>query len=306
MEGVLAAAEYLKAEARVLVYEGGKVDNPRDPGGRTNQGVTQNTYNAYRRSKGMEVRDVYVMNFAERDDIYKALYWDKVDGDQLPAGLDFAVFDAGVNSGCGQAIKWLQAALGSVYTGIIDGQIGLKTIQAVTDFGDVSALIEEFCSRRLGTLKRLKTWSTFGKGWHARISNVQKIGVEWAQSDAGAPLTILPVDVTALGGHQKAPVNDNLKPPLVSQLATHVTTGGATASAAIVQAQTGLQSATMFTWVPYALGGLAVTSVVVGILVKIAADANDAAQKGVAKSIVDPDADAAGVPVAVDDLKKAA
>ena len=93
----MAKGEFLKALPRELVYEGGKVDDPRDPGGRTNQGVTQATYDAYRRTLGLASQDVYAMGDSERDAIYKGMYWDRDDGDALPVGLDFVVFDAGVN-----------------------------------------------------------------------------------------------------------------------------------------------------------------------------------------------------------------
>lgn len=238
----MSSANYAKSLARVLVYEGGKVDDPQDPGGRTNQGVTQRTYNAFRRSQGEDARDVYGMSSVERNAIYKRSYWDVVRGDQLPGGLDLVVFDAAVNSGVGQATKWLQAALGDSYEGQHDGVMGDKTLQAISDFGDPADLVGEFCSRRLATLKRLRTWGRFGKGWSARIANVEKTGLSWI--DVGPVIDA--ADVTSLMGNQKALIAGNLKDPPVSQIATHVTTAGATASAAISQATTGLQGATMF------------------------------------------------------------
>ena len=146
---------FTKALSRVLVYEGGKVDDPEDPGGRTNKGITQATFNAFLRSHDAATRDVYGITDAEVSTIYKGEYWDRVRGDELPVGVDLCVFDAAVNSGVGRSIKWLQQSLGDHYAGQIDGVLGNKTVQAVEDFGDSDALIEEFCARRLGTLKRL-------------------------------------------------------------------------------------------------------------------------------------------------------
>jgi lysozyme family protein len=85
---------FKKAMVHVLKYEGGKVDDPQDPGGRTNQGVTQKTFNAYLASKKQKPRDVYTMKDAERDDIYRSRYWNEAKGDQLPPGIDFVIFDA--------------------------------------------------------------------------------------------------------------------------------------------------------------------------------------------------------------------
>jgi len=288
----MAQADFLRAMPRILVYEGGKVDDPRDPGGRTNQGVTQATYNAYLRSKGLTVQDVYLMVNTERDDIYFSMYWARDDGDALPVGLDFVVFDAAVNSGCGQSGKWLQAALGSAYAGQVDGMIGAKTIQAIEDHGDVEGLIEEFCSRRLGTLKRLRTWSIYGAGWHARVANGQKIALSWADASGATPL-VDPVDVSPAGGHRKAPINDNLKPPMVSQIAAHVTTAATSTGTIASQSAQQIQGLSdTFGWIKYAFGGLTLAAVIAGIAVKVSTDANTAALNGVAKGMVSPDADA--------------
>lgn len=284
----MSASDYQRALARILVYEGGKVDDPADPGGRTNKGVTQATYNAYRRSKGQPTRDVYGISEDEVSDIYKSRYWDLTRGDEMPTGLDLCVFDAGVNSGVGQSIKWLQTALGDHYEGQCDGVLGDKTVQAVTDFGDTDALIEEFCSRRLATLEHLKTWGRFGGGWHARIANVQKASCAWNDN---AP-HVDAVDVTSLGGHRKAVVTGNLKEPVVPQLTAHITTAAAstgTVASQAAQQVSGLQDT--FTWLKYAFGGLTLLAVVAGIIAKVSSDAKIAAEAGTSKATVDLEAD---------------
>ena len=289
--------DFSKALPRILVYEGGKVDNPRDPGGRTNKGVTQATFNSYLRSNRMSPEDVYSITDDEVASIYKSRYWDVVSGDKLPPGLDLCVFDAAVNSGPGQAGKWLQNALGTHFSGQVDGLIGSKTLQAVEDFGDVETLINAYCSRRLATLQRNKNWRIFGKGWGARIANVMKTGDAWA-ADAPAPH---PVDVTPLGGHQKANVSDT-KPLVVSQITTHVVTassaGGTMAASAITQLTPVSDS---FSWMKYILGGLTIVSVLSGFLVKMASDAKSAAEAGSATATVDLAADSGSIQVFVDD-----
>jgi lysozyme family protein len=290
----MSSESYTKALARVLVYEGGSVDDPADPGGRTNQGVTQRTYDAYRRSQGLPARDVYVMTSTERDAIYRRSYWDLVRGDDLPAGVDLAVFDAAVNSGVGQAIKWLQAALGDHYQGQRDGVMGAKTLQAVQDFGDEGDLVTAICSRRLATLQRLRTWSRFGKGWSARIANVQKTACSWIDS---APEPLI-TDVSSVDGQRKAPVSGALKDPVVSQLAAHVTT--AATSAGALASQTAQQITVLqdtFSCLKWVFGALTLGAVVLGIVAKISSDAKEAADKGSATASVDLEADA-GLPTA--------
>lgn len=165
-------------KTRVLVFEGGKVDDPRDPGGRTNQGVTQATYNAWRKSRGLAISDVYAMADAERDDIYLHGYWIPCAGDELPSGLDLAVFDAAVNSGVGMAARWLQTTLNIPS----DGVIGPATKSAIYNLAaehDESSIIRRYCSLRMGSLERLSTWKTFGAGWSARVASVQATALAW-------------------------------------------------------------------------------------------------------------------------------
>ena len=285
-------ADFANSLARVLVYEGGKVDNPKDPGGRTNKGITQATFYAYLRSAGQLTRDVYTISDAEVATIYRDHYWAVVHGDALPAGLDLVVFDGGVNSGPGQSGKWLQHALGSHYAGAVDGLIGTKTLQAIEDFGNVETLIGDYCARRLATLHQLTTWQEFGTGWSARVANVLKTGDAWAAGSADAPH---PVDVTSLGGHQKARVSD-LKVSKVSQVATHVTTIGTTSAAIATNAATNLapvqQALPHLTWFAYILGGLAGFSAVATFIVKLMADITRAAGEGSATAAVNLDADA--------------
>jgi lysozyme family protein len=186
---------FSRSLAAVLVYEGGKVDHPKDPGGRTNQGVIQRVYDAFRRRKKVPVRDVYDMADAERDEIYRNQYWDAVRGDELPDGVDFVVFDGGVNSGPKQSIKWLQRALGVT----ADGVIGAVTMSAIEDCGDYDALVARILDRREAFLRSLKTFPTFGKGWMSRLNQVLKTGQAWATGKvAPQPKPIKDAGVKAL------------------------------------------------------------------------------------------------------------
>ena len=160
---------YPKALAVVLKHEGGYVNHPEYPGGATNKGITQATYDGYRRSKGLITRKtVKLISDEEVADIYKTRYWDAIKGDALPAGLDYAVFDFAVNSGTVKAAKGLQKALGLTQ----DGVIGPRTLAAAME--DPKAAIKKLCADRLAFLKRLKTWPTFGKGWERRVVEVEK------------------------------------------------------------------------------------------------------------------------------------
>ncbi len=152
----------------VLVHEGGYVDHPKDPGGATNKGITLATY---RNWLGRSVTKGELRNISDGTvaAIYRSRYWNAVKGDDLPAGLDYAVFDFGVNSGPARAVKFLQRVVGASQ----DGKLGPKTLAAVTRHGAGNA-ITGLCQARLAWLKTLGTWITFGKGWDRRIAAVEK------------------------------------------------------------------------------------------------------------------------------------
>lgn len=155
--------------AAVLKSEGGKVDDPRDPGGKTNQGITQATFNAWLSSHGSQQRDVFTITPDEVSAIYKSRYWDAVDADNLPAGVDYATFDFAVNSGPAKAAMTLQGIVGVAE----DGKIGPVTLAAIAKERPVF-LITKLCAMRLGFLGRLSTWVHFGTGWTNRVHAVEQ------------------------------------------------------------------------------------------------------------------------------------
>lgn len=158
----------------ILHHEGGYVNHPKDPGGMTNLGVTKRVWEEW---VGHEVSEKIMRELTPEivGPMYKAKYWDKIKGDDLPTGVDYVVFDAAVNSGPGRAAKWLQACVGVEP----DGGIGPKTLAAVNAF-DTNQLIEDYAKRRLSFLMDLQTWDTFGKGWGRRVAEVQKTGLDMA------------------------------------------------------------------------------------------------------------------------------
>ena len=172
----MAANNFENALALVLGHEGGLSDDKHDPGGRTYQGILQTEYDVYRRSKGERTRDVAKMEPAERDEIYKKSYWDMVRADDLPAGLDYVLFDGAVNSGVSRSIQWLQRALGSVS---IDGSLGPVTLSAVGQYTDMDTLIQRACEARREFLRHLSILPYF-PGLLVRVNDVQKTALAWA------------------------------------------------------------------------------------------------------------------------------
>ncbi len=177
----MSAANFDRCLKHVLKHEGGYVNHPDDPGGATNRGVTQATYDAYRARKRLGRGSVRRISQQEVREIYKQQYWDRVRGDDLPAGVDNCVFDYAVNSGVVRASKELQHAAGVT----ADGRIGLLTLSSV-DNCDRARLITLVCDRRIAFLQRLRHWKTFGRGWTRRVSGVRSVSLAMAK-DAPVP-----------------------------------------------------------------------------------------------------------------------
>jgi len=106
----MAAQSYSNAIKFVLQWEGGYVNDPDDRGGATNKGITQKTYDAYRKKVKKPLQPVKQIADAEVQAIYKSGYWDTISGDAQPAPLDLVLFDAAVNHGPGKSKQFLAKA----------------------------------------------------------------------------------------------------------------------------------------------------------------------------------------------------
>ena len=152
----------------ILSFEGGYSDHPSDPGGATKWGITHIALAEWRGVNSVSKIQVQGMDAEEMRAIYRARYWDACRCDELPAGIDLAVFDCAVNQGVGRAVRLLQGAARVT----VDGAIGLKTLAAVRS-KVAGPLLAEFCARRMvayGSLTKL--FPVFGLGWSRRLMTV--------------------------------------------------------------------------------------------------------------------------------------
>lgn len=151
----------------VLRDEGGYSDNPHDPGGATNLGVTRKAWEEW---VGHPVSKEVIRSLtqAQVKPFYFAKYWMPVQGNNLPSGLDYAVFDCAVNSGVARASRLLQQVCGVV----VDERIGPVTVAAARKTEDVT---NKFLDARLAFLKAIDGWQYFGKGWRGRVGRVRHL-----------------------------------------------------------------------------------------------------------------------------------
>jgi len=142
-------------------------NHPRVPGGATQLGVTQRAWEEWV-GHSVTIDDMKALRPETVKPFYKAKYWDKISGDRLPSGVDYAAFDLAVNSGVSRAARYMQRIAGVPQDGII-GPKSLDAINACPSDQMVNAL----CSDRIDFLKRLPTWKTFGNGWQSRVEMVE-------------------------------------------------------------------------------------------------------------------------------------
>lgn len=154
------------AITETLKWEGGYSNNPADPGGPTNWGITIADARRYWK-KGATAADVRAMPKAVAIDIYRQKYWvtSYYDCDKLASGVDLAVFDFGVNSGPSRAKRYLDLSVG----------------------GTPSDTVNKICDKRLGFLKGLGTWGTFGAGWSRRVKGIRTKALQMAAAQPKTP-----------------------------------------------------------------------------------------------------------------------
>ena len=190
----MATWTYDESLRRLLAHEGGYTNDAADPGGPTNFGITIYDYRKYVKP-GATAADVRAMQLADAKKIYRAKYWDAQRCDELPAGVDYAVFDYGVNSGIGRSGKVLRRALALPDN---DWHTTDAVISACAT-RDARTVVTAICDERLRFLKSLRTWNVFGNGWGRRVAEVKAAALAMAgqAAQAGqAPPAPVPTPVT--------------------------------------------------------------------------------------------------------------
>ncbi|MDO9499020.1 glycoside hydrolase family 108 protein [Falsiroseomonas sp.] len=155
----------------VLRFEGGFVDDPADPGGATNLGISLR----YARSKGrlldldrdgdVDAADIRLITKEIASDLYRRDFWDAVQGDDLPAAIAVVAFDAAINCGPARSIRRMQGAVGASQ----DGVLGPRTRLAISR-ATPGPVVAEMLAQRFVHHANLPTWRNFGVGWARRCA----------------------------------------------------------------------------------------------------------------------------------------
>jgi len=164
--------DYPTAFNRIIGNEGGYVNNPADPGGETNWGIT---WPVLHQAIGANLlptdTTIADMTRDQASVIYKAFFWDAGKMDQYDPAISFQVFDFAVNSGIQTALRHLQTAVGVAP----DGNVGPVTVATIKSFKPAQVIML-LTAERLDFWRHLSVWSTFGAGWTGRAANNLRIG----------------------------------------------------------------------------------------------------------------------------------
>ena len=147
---------------RLIGHEGGYANDPNDPGGETNWGISKRSYPNV---------DIKNLTRAQAREIYRRDFWERINGEKLYDGVAFQVFDFAVNSGIGTAVRALQRAIGTAD----DGHWGPAS-QAAADKMSEADQIMRLNAERLDFMTRLSNWQFHGAGWARRIAGNLRYG----------------------------------------------------------------------------------------------------------------------------------
>lgn len=165
--------------ANILQSEGGYTNDPEDPGGPTNWGITIYDTRLYVK-KDATAADVKALTKAQAVGIYESKYWDALDADELPAGLDYTEADYGVNSGVARAGHVLRQVLGLPTN---DWHV-TPAVLAALKARAITAVIRRVNDERSAFLHRLPTCARFCGGWDKRVASVKAISLNMAGTPA--------------------------------------------------------------------------------------------------------------------------
>lgn len=126
---------------KILKSEGGYVNDPSDPGGETNLGISKRAY------PNVDIKSLTPETVAP---LYKRDYWDRLDADNLPSPLNYVAFDCAVNQGPGEAAILMRAS---------------KSAGALLRL-------------RLDRYRHSPNWGKYGSGWASRLVDVASFALD--------------------------------------------------------------------------------------------------------------------------------
>ena len=161
---------FARALANVLELEGGFSNDPHDPGGPTNRGITLAVYARFKgvtvdgSSRARLIDELKRISDDTVQTIYRQRYWEPGQCAAMPPALALFHFDAAVNHGVAGAARLLQRAVHVT----IDGEIGPQTLGAIGR-ARVEDVLTSYAAIRRERYRALPHFWRFGRGWLRRV-----------------------------------------------------------------------------------------------------------------------------------------
>ena len=143
---------------KIILAEGGYINDSTDPGGETNFGISKRAY------PNVDIKNI---TLEQAKLIYKNDYWDKVRGDEITYPLNLFIFDCAVNQGVSVAITLLQKSAGVPQ----DGILGIQTLNSIKKTAGIET---SFMANRALRYTGTRNFDKYGYGWLKRIFKIAK------------------------------------------------------------------------------------------------------------------------------------
>lgn len=179
--GELGAFE--KCQPVIEKWEGTFDNDPDDPGGATNFGITIGDLARWRK-RDVSVQEVADLARPEARQIFTEFYWKPARCAELPLALAQMVYDTSILAGLGRGGRTLQQALNKQGAGLaVDGIIGPATVNAARR-GDVEQAVGDFAEIAEAYLRGRPGFGKYGRGWMNRLNEVKSVALGFARAPA--------------------------------------------------------------------------------------------------------------------------
>ncbi len=174
----IKSAKFKKFLPQILKFEGGFVNDPDDPGGATNKGITIGTFKRHAQTVlGIQptLENLKNITDGQAGQIYELIYWNKLLAEDInDVQVAYQYVDFYINAGS-NAIKVMQRSLNGLGQNVaVDGGMGPKTLAAINAV-DGEQLFDAFKKNRQKYYNDLATrrpkMKKFLGGWTKRTNH---------------------------------------------------------------------------------------------------------------------------------------
>ncbi len=186
------ADNFARCHELIAKWEGGYSNHPRDSGGPTNYGITQQRLSEHR-GRQVSVEEVKALTYEEALTIFRKYYWQPLRCDEMPVALALMTYNTGVNSGPSRGARFLQQTLNLQGFDLDqDGEVGPLTLAAANACEDIARAVNDYSAIYEQFYRGLSNFSVFGRGWLNRLNDVTAQALAWSDDEPTKPVPVEP------------------------------------------------------------------------------------------------------------------